>query len=65
MKPEIWVIEYSLKQKAFHIEELSEACKTNIMTIKGNKELDYLPVYYTTSLADANKIIDKIKDLLR
>lgn len=39
--PQAWVLEYSPRQKAFHVESLEEAIKTNINNMFADNLTDY------------------------
>lgn len=41
---EIIVVEFSVKQQAFHKETVAEMLKNNIQNIFAVKEIDYLPI---------------------
>ncbi len=60
------VVEFSLAQKAFHVQTMKEMIVNNLMNVLQRKQTDYVPIAYFESRDQADKFIeennDKIKD---
>jgi hypothetical protein len=41
----LWALEYSVKQKAFHLDKLQDTCFRNMKNVLLKKSLDYVIVF--------------------
>jgi len=60
MKEQI-IVEYSVKQKAFHKTTLVDLISRNFENIYRKKETDYLPIFAQDSHEEADKGIEEIR----
>lgn len=56
---ELYVLEWSQKQKCFHIETLDEMQKRNFAAFRENRNTEYIPIMLCESRKDAHKFADK------
>lgn len=52
----LFVLSWSPKQKCFHIEQVKDMLKTNLMAFKKKYPVDFIPLAFTTSFENANAI---------
>lgn len=55
----IWVCEYSPKQKSFHVDTLERVLEVNRQTATQGLTPGYVPIYMTTTSADAHAFAEK------
>ena len=60
----MFAVEYSVSQKAFHVQTLENMLVNNIENIKESKSLDYIPVGFCRNEEDANSFIEKFKKIV-
>lgn len=53
---DLWVAEYSLSQKAIHVQTVREACSRNIEAALNNRATDYLVIGLGESHEEASRI---------
>lgn len=53
---QLWVVEYSLSQKAVHIHQVEDAMKANVRMILSGEVNDYLMIAVTETRDDADQI---------
>lgn len=58
------VVEYSLKQKAFHVHKVSEMVKINFANIKAKRTIDYLPLGIFETQEQADDFISKMRPII-
>lgn len=57
---QLWVIEYSVSQKAFSVRTVSEMLENNRSNVLQEVSVDYLPVGFTHSRDDADSAVSKL-----
>lgn len=58
-----WVVEYSGTQKAFHIETLTEALRSNRRQFADGGMVDYVPLAIVSSHDEASELCDRLEAL--
>ena len=56
---DVWVCEYSPKQKSFHVDTLDRILETNRKTAAQGLEPGYIPLYASTSQEDARAFAER------
>lgn len=60
------IVEFSLAQKAFHVQTLKEMVINNLMNVLQRKQTDYVPIAFFETYEEVDKFIqennEKIKD---
>jgi hypothetical protein len=59
----LWVVEYSGTQKAFHIETLAEALRSNREQFAAGGMVDYVPLAVVSSHGEASALCDRMENL--
>lgn len=59
----LWVVEYSGTQKAFHIETLAEALRSNREQFAAGGMVDYVPLAIVSSHEQASEMCDRMEAL--
>lgn len=59
------VVEFSVKQQAFHKETIADMLNNNIQNILSKKEVDYIPIGFFDSHEDADKFIKASYDIFK
>jgi hypothetical protein len=59
----LWVVEYSGTQKAFHIETLAEALRSNREQFAEGGMVDYVPLAIVSSHDEASTLCDRMEAL--
>lgn len=59
----LWVVEYSGTQKAFHIETLAEALRSNSRQFAEGGMVDYVPLAIVSSHDEASTLCDRLEAL--
>jgi hypothetical protein len=57
---QLWVIEYSVSQKAFSVRTVSEMLENNRANVLQEVPVDYLPIGFTHSRDDADKAVSRL-----
>jgi len=57
---EIWVLEWSFKQKMFHIDTMMEMVLRNHEAFEENREDEYLPIAFFRKHEEASKYADEL-----
>lgn len=60
---DFWVVEWSKKQNALHIQELRVAMETNLSAFIGNESIDYIQLYQG-SREQCDRMIVQIRERL-
>lgn len=60
---EIYVVEWSFKQKCFHIETLNEMIFSNYSAFRENRNTEYIPILIVKSHNDARKAIEELHQI--
>ena len=58
----MFVIEYSVRQKAFHVQDLQEMLTKNIMNSIKKVSLDYQVIGFADSRESADDFIESLRD---
>jgi hypothetical protein len=56
----LWVVEFSQRQQAFHVQELDDAAVTNLGRFLSAQGCDYVPIGLGASRAQAGEICDAL-----
>lgn len=60
-----YVVEYSVKQKHFHIDTLETAIKNNQIAVSNKLETDYLIIGVVNTHAEADLFIDIARKMIK
>lgn len=56
---DVWVCEYSPKQKSFHVDTLERVLETNRQTVAQGLEPGYIPLHVAATSEDAHAFAAK------
>ncbi|MBR3244191.1 MAG: hypothetical protein IKF90_16095 [Parasporobacterium sp.] len=62
---ELYVCEYSARQKVFHIAQLTKALQMNADGIIRGYGLDFIPFALVKDYAEADSVCDKMLELMK
>lgn len=62
MKKDLIIVEFSVKQDAFHTSTAMDMLKNNINNIFLGKKVDYIPIGIFNTYEDANNFINSVRD---
>jgi hypothetical protein len=59
---QLWVVEYSVSQRAFSVRTVSEMLEYNRSNVLEEVPVDYLPIGFTYTRADAETVVGKLRE---
>lgn len=58
----LWVVEFSISQKAFHLSTMTEMVKNNILNVMERTQSDYVAIGVFNNTEDADTYIQRCYD---